>query len=502
MNGYRAWEQEFTGKVKCIYIDPPYNTGTAFEHYDDGVEHSVWLSLMRERLEILWRLLGRDGSIWISIDDREMAYLKVLMDEVCGRKCFVACNVWQKRYSRDNNSAIGDVHEYVLVYAPNPEEFKKTRNLVELDEKSRKPYTDPDNDPNGRWQSISFTGEGYRPNQMYEIVAPNGSKHVPPEGRHWATLESEFKRMLAAGRFWFGKTGNGVPRVKRYLTEVAGLVPWTWWPHTDVGHTDESKKESHALFGKQNAFPTPKPERLLFRILHIATGPGDIVLDSFAGSGSTGAVAHKMGRRWIMVELGEHCDTHIVPRLTSVIESEDLGGITETCGWKGGGGFRYYHLGPSMLEKDDFDNWIISKEFNSTMLAEAMCKLQGFTYAPSDEHFWMHGHSTEADFIYVTTQFMTKEMLTKISDEVGDNRSLLVCCSAFRVKPDAFPNLTLKKIPKAVLRKCEWGQDDYSLEIKNLPKAPDFDSQPEDDPQPKPTRRQRRKSSPDQQTLF
>jgi len=201
-----------------------------------------------------------------------------------------------------------------------------------------------------------------------------------------------------------------------------------------------------------------------------------------------------------MVELGDHCHTHIIPRIRKVIDGDDSGGITEATTWKGGGGFRYYSLGPSMLEKDDFDNWIISKEFNPAMLAEAMCKLQGFTCAPSDEHFWMHGHSTETDFIYVTTQFMTKEVLTKISDEVGD-RSLLVCCSAFRVKPDAFHNLTLKKIPKAILNKCEWGRDDYSLEIENLPKAPDFDSPPDDDP-PKPTRRKRRRSSTDQQTMF
>jgi adenine-specific DNA-methyltransferase len=477
----KALEQEFTGKVKCIYIDPPYNTGSAFEHYDDGLEHSLWLTLLRERLEVLWKLLTQDGSIWISIDDREMAYLKVMLDEVFGRAKFIACNVWQKRYSRDNNSAIGDVHEYVLTYAPDPELFKSSRNLVELDAKSQKPYSNPDDDPNGPWQSISFTGEGFRPNQMYEIVAPNGNVHVPPEGRHWATLEPQCKEMIAEGRFWFGKDGNGVPRVKRYLSEVNGLVPWTWWPHEDVGHTGESKTEIHKLFGKLNSFPTPKPERLLKRIIGIASKPGDRVLDSFAGSGTTGAVAHKMGRRWIMIELGEHCHTHIIPRLKKVIDGTDPGGVTESCNWKGGGGFRYYSLAPSLLKEDAFGNWVISKEFNPAMLAEAVCKLEGFHYAPSGEYYWQHGHSTESDYIFVTTQTLSREQLQKLNDEVGPNRSLLVCCGAYRTKKlDDFSQLTVKKIPKAVLQKCEWGKDDYSLEIKALPDPRPTESTPVD----------------------
>ncbi len=264
----------------------------------------------------------------------------------------------------------------------------------------------------------------------------------------------------------------------RYLSEVEGLVPWTWWPHEEVGHNDEAKKEIHALFGKTDAFGTPKPERLLQRIIHIAANPGDIVLDSFAGSGTTGAVAHKMGRRWIMVELGEHCHTHIIPRLKKVIDGEDTGGITEAVDWKGGGGFRYYRLGPSLIVEDEWGNPVINPEFNAAMLAEAMCKLEGFVFDPNAEAYWQQGQSSEADFIYVTTQTMTKEMLTKLSDEVGPNRSLLICCSAFRCKVDQFENLTVKKIPKAVLKKCEWGHDDYSLEIKNLPAPPPAETSP------------------------
>lgn len=219
-------------------------------------------------------------------------------------------------------------------------------------------------------------------------------------------------------------------------------------------------------------FATPKPEQLLERILTIATNPGDLILDSFAGSGTTGAVAHKMGRRWIMVELGEHCHTHIIPRLQKVIDGEDKGGITESVNWKGGGGFRYYRLAPSLLEKDKWGNFVINKEFNAAMLAEALCKLAGFTYAPSDTIYWQHGHSTERDYIYVTTQTLTPEQLQQLSDEVGDSCSLLVLCLAFRGNAERFPNLTIKKIPKQVLTRCEWGHDDYSLKIENLPKAP------------------------------
>ena len=467
----KALEAEFTGKIKCIYIDPPYNTGSAFEHYDDGIEHSLWLSLMRDRLEILRRLLTQDGSIWISIDDTEMPYLRVLLDEVFGRNCFVASNVWQKRYSRENREAIGDVHEYVLVYAIDTDTFKKTRNRISIDEKSAAVYKNPNDDPMGRWRGIPMTAQGWRPNQMYPITTPSGVVHLPPEGRCWSTTEDKYKALLAEGRIWFGKSGDGQPNTIRYLSEVTGMVPWTWWPHDECGHTDEAKKEIHSLFGKSDAFDTPKPERLITRVIEIATNPGDWVLDSFAGSGTTGAVAHKMSRRWIMVELGEHCHTHIIPRLKKVIDGEDPGGVTEAADWKGGGGFRYYHLAPSLLEKDSFSNWVISKQFNAAMLAEAICKLEGFQYAPSETTYWQHGYSTETDFIYVTTQTLTREQLARLSEEVGQ-RSLLVMCSAFRARNlEAFPNLTIKKIPKTVLTRCEWGKDDYSLEIKNLPAA-------------------------------
>lgn len=236
--------------------------------------------------------------------------------------------------------------------------------------------------------------------------------------------------------------------------------------------TMKQKKEMRELFGGENLFATPKPERLLKRVLQISSEPGDLVLDSFAGSGTTGAVAHKMGRRWIMVELGDHCHTHIVPRLKRVIDGEDPGGVTESVNWKGGGGFRYYRLAPSLMEKDAFGQWIINPKYNAPMLAEAVCKLMGYTYEPSDRYYWMHGRSSERDFIYVTTASLTHAQLRAISEEVGEERSLLICCKAFRGNVEALENLTVRKIPQAVLHKCEWSKDDYSLRVENLPGAP------------------------------
>lgn len=344
----------YAGQVKCIFIDPPYNTKSAFEQYDDNLEHSQWLSMMYPRLVLLRDLLAEDGSIWITIDDNEGHYLKVLMDEVFGRKNFIATNVWQKRYSRENRESIGDVHDYMLVYARSPERFKATRNLLPLDEEQAKIYKNPNNpkerDPKKRWRGLPMTAQGFRPNQMYTITAPNGKKHVPPEGRCWSMVESGFQQLLADGRIYWGKDGNAQPSVIRFLSEVPGFVPWTWWPHEDAGHTDEAKKECNVLFGADISFGTPKPERLIQRVMQIATNPGDLVLDSFLGSGTTAAVAHKMGRRYIGIEMGDHAQTHCVPRLLKVIEGEQ-GGISTTAGWNGGGGFSFYTLGPAAFDE-------------------------------------------------------------------------------------------------------------------------------------------------------
>ena len=470
----KALEAEFAGKVKCVFIDPPYNTGSAFTHYDDGVEHSIWLSLMRDRLEIIRRLLSDDGSLWITIDDNEAHYLKVMCDEVFGRPNFLCDIAWEKRYSPPPDTKdFGYVHDHIFCYRKSAN-FR--RNLLPLTDDQTGRYKNPDNDPRGPWKAMDYTcrySAEERPNLFYPIRQPNTGEEIwPKRTRVWAMSREVHETKEREGRIWWGAKGtNSVPALKNFFSEInQGMMPMSLWKHTLAGHNQDAMKEMMALFG-DDVFSTPKPEQLIQTALHIATNPGDLVLDSFAGSGTTGAVAHKMGRRWIMVELGEHCHTHIIPRLQKVIDGEDKGGISEAVNWQGGGGFRYYKLAPSLLRQDAYGQWVINKEYNAEMLAQALCKLEGFTYAPSDAHYWMHGHSTERDFIYVTTANLNHEQLQQLSDEVGAERSLLVLCTAFRGRGD-YPNLTVKKIPKQVLSRCEWGHDDYSLQVENLPQAP------------------------------
>jgi adenine-specific DNA-methyltransferase len=473
----KALEAELTGKVKCVFIDPPYNTGSAFEHYDDGLEHSIWLGLMRDRLEIIRRLLSEDGSLWITIDDNEAHYLKVLGDEVFGRRNYIASAIWQKVLSVKNSARHFSVdHDYVLVFAKDATLWSPNR--VTASSKQRAAYKNPDNDPRGPWQSVSLSARNYYSRGTYAVTTPAGRIiEGPPPGRYWAISPESLEELNQDGRVWWGKNGSGVPRRKVYLSEMGELnkVPQTLWTFDEVGHTQEAKKEAVA-FNAVDVFATPKPERLLHRILQISTNPGDLVLDSFAGSGTTGAVAHKMGRRWIMVELGEHCHTHIIPRLRKVIDAEDRGGISKAVNWNGGGGFRYYRLAPSLIVSDRWGNPVINPEYNAAQLAEALAKLEGFNYAPSETHWWQHGHSSERDFICVTTQNLSAEQLQALSDEVGSERSLLVCGTAFHgvtaaKAAERWPNLTLKKIPKMVLARCHWGRDDYSLNVTNLPMA-------------------------------
>lgn len=522
----KALEQQFTGKVKCIYIDPPYNTGTAFTHYDDGLEHSIWLGLMRERLELLCKLLAKDGSIWISIDDREEAYLKVMCDELFGRDCFVSNIAWQRTYSTRNDAkGIVNEVEHILVYSHEPGwQPNKLPRTAEMDDK----YKNPDNDFEGAWTSgdaFAADGAGHQ-GMVYAIQNPfDGEMLYPYASAHWRygqeemlsvmsgwaeyelreiddaakraeicgvgvdevrkgvkaivlskSLEESKKSaelVLARGqwpKFYFTKNGKGGIRRKTYLSNVGGVPPTNLWEYKDVGHTDEAKKEILALFKGKAPFDTPKPERLIKRVLEVATKEGDLVLDSFLGSGTTAAVAHKMGRRWIGVELGNHCYTNCQPRMKMVIDGEDAGGITKSVGWKGGGGYRFYELAPTLITKDKWGQEVINKEYNPAMLAEAVCKLEGYTYAPSDTEYFIHGHSTERSFIYVTTNFIRKAELDDISEQVGTKRSLLICCKGFEKGAES-GNVRLKKIPEAVLKKCEWGHDDYSLNVANLPMA-------------------------------
>lgn len=340
----------YAGQVKCIYIDPPYNTGAAFEHYDDNLENSIWLGTIWPRLELLRDLLSDDGSLWVNIDDRQGHYLKVVLDEIFGRSRFVANVVWQKRTSRENRKAIGSAHDHILVYAPaGAQEWKKYRNLLPDTDRG---YANPDADPKGPWRSIPFSAQGFRANQMYKITTPSGDVLDPPKGRCWGATEPEFIRIRdVEKRVYFPKNGRGRPRIKKYQFEESGLAPMTWWTAASFGDNQQAKKEILELFNDEDAFDTPKPEKLIERIFHIATKPGDLVLDSFLGSGTSMAVAMKIERRSIGIEMGEHAATYCVPRLHKVIEGEQ-GGISQAVGWKGGGGFRFYRLGPPVFDEE------------------------------------------------------------------------------------------------------------------------------------------------------
>lgn len=351
LDALKALLPYYAGRVKCVYIDPPYNTKSAFEHYDDNLEHSQWLAMMYPRLVLLREFLAEDGSIWLSIDDHEAHYLKVVCDEVFGRPQFLANIVWQKRYSPDSRVALSDAHEHILCYTVNSIAFKSNRNLLPLTELQTKQFRNPDNDVRGPWKADNFTAAGYRPNQQYDIVLPSGRSVAPPAGRCWRVTQDGFDRFTADKRMYYGPSGDSMPSLKRFLREMPGMIPWSWWTHQEVGHSQEGKKENYELFGADDAFSTPKPERLIERILHIATNPGDLVLDSFLGSGTTAAVAHKMGRRYIGIEMGEHAITHCAPRLQKVIAGEQ-GGVSQAVGWQGGGGFRFYRLGPPIFDAE------------------------------------------------------------------------------------------------------------------------------------------------------
>lgn len=499
----KALEQEFAGQVKCVYIDPPYNTGNAFEHYDDEREHSIWLSLIRDRIQLLRRLLVNDGFFCCHIDDSEGAYLKVLLDELFGRENYLTTLFIKVRYPKKTlkqdmafHKEIEQIHIYRKAYGAKP-----NLNISDMSYDKFKFYIKEN--ALGRYIFLGGKEVTIFNSDEYAITEGNGSENGLKE--IWATgtildgnSSGRFFRDYLAGRFNIDGRGalykvKGIGDDKfdyRYFTgpRKASATKGKYYQGVPKGQLDNPNQKRELpienffdlaasfgncrLEGGVEFRSGKKPERLLEIILKHFSNPGDLILDSFAGSGTTGAVAHKMGRRWIMIELGEHCHTHIIPRLKKVIDGEDKGGITESVGWKGGGGFRYFRIAPSLLEKDKWGNWVINKEYNAAMLAEAVCKLEGFAYAPSDSVYWMHGKSTESDFIYVTTQSLSHDQLALLSDEVGQNRTLLIMCSAFDAKASAFPNLTIKKIPNAVLFRCEWGHDDYSLQVENLPSAP------------------------------
>lgn len=495
----KALENDYRGKVKCIYIDPPFNTGAAFEHYDDGLEHSIWLGLMRDRLEVLQLLLALDGVIIVHIDDNEFAYLKVLMDEVFGRKNFV------------NSIVVQDSHPSGLKLSAKDKKIIKTKSLMLVYKKSDSLRINPIYKSRDDWDThfntyLDINSELLTKRKLAEVLKEQkiigekdntssrllmnqsarkfcfdnrdcifqSTKELPDYART-ESLRKEgqvIEYLASSGERQFAFNGRRLSPLSKSIQDVSvsdipredfAKLLCDFWDDVDFNN---SQNEGGIKFPNAK-----KPEFLIARILKMFSNFGDLVLDSFGGSGTTAAVAHKMGRRWITIEIGDHAQTHIVPRLKRVIDGDDKSGVTEPTGWKGGGGYRFYRLAPSLLEKDKYHRLVISKKYNPAMLSEAMCKLMGFTYAPSDDEYWNHGYAHDQSHIYVTTNRLTFDYLNKLSHDVGPSRSLLVCCKAFEGQVERLDNLTVTKIPQAVLDQCEWGKDDYSLNVKNLPMA-------------------------------
>lgn len=477
----KALEAKYAGQVKCIYIDPPYNTGYAFEHYDDNLEHSQWLNLMRPRLEILRNLLADDGSIWISIDDDEQAYLKVLCDEVFGRKNFVANVIWIKKFSPQNDAKwLSDSHDFLIVIAKNKDIWRP--KLLPRNPAMDSRYKNPDNDYRGPWTSSDFTARTYSASTDYPITTPSGRIVTPTQSRSWISSKEEFDRLNKDNRIWFGISGNNVPRKKTFLSEVqTGVVPMTTWNYEEVGSNQDAKKEVKAL-DPNDPFATPKPERLIERVLTIASNLGDLVLDSFLGSGTTAAVAHKMGRRWIGIEMGDHAYTHCKVRMDKVIDGTDTGGITKAVNWKGGGGYRFYELAQSLINIDAFGEAVINTDYSADMLAAAMALHEGFTYQPDGTNFWKQAVGNEKSYLFTTTKHLTAAYMDSIKSTMEEDEYLVIACRSFDAGLDKSSNhITIKKIPQMLLDRCEFGKADYALNIVHPPVLEDEEETEADD---------------------
>lgn len=471
----KALEQEFAGRVKCIYIDPPYNTGSAFEHYDDNLEHSIWLGLMYSRLLLLSRLLSQDGSIWINLDDTEAHYCKVLCDEIFGRENFLADVIWEKADSpKMDAKTFSSRHDHILVYSKSIENVLINR----IEDETIPPHYNK-TDENGKAYYLkplrAMGVDGFRekrPALFFPIIAPDGQQVLPKNqdgsDSRWRWSAKKVEREKERLEWVQGRNGWSL-YFRIYHDDSKGTPPETIWKCDDVGSNRTSKKENKDLFGS-NIFDTPKPEGLIRRVIHVSTQPGDLVLDSFLGSGTTAAVAHKMGRRYIGIELGNHCYTHCLPRLQKVVDGEQ-GGISKIVEWKGGGGFRFYELAPTLIIKDSHGNPIFSEKYNPTMLAAAVAKLNGFTYAPNAETYWKQGKSQDNSYIFVTTQYLTVAMLDDIDRDISDFESLMICAPAFDIGlGKRYGNINVRKIPQSVLSKCEFGVENYNLNIVNPPK--------------------------------
>jgi adenine-specific DNA-methyltransferase len=447
----KALAQDFQNKIKLIFIDPPYNTGNAFAHYDDGMEHSIWLGMMKVRIEALYKLLASDGSLWISIDDDESHYLKVLCDEVFGRQNFVANVIWEKKYSPQNDAKwLSDSHDHVLVYAKNKESWRPY--LLPRTESMDAKYQNPDNDTRGVWKPSDLSVKTYSPNTDYPITTPSGRIVNPPKGRCWSVSQENFKSLVEENRIWFGKTGNNIPSFKRFLTEVQeGSVSKTVWFRSEVGDNQEAKQEIKA-FNDSDVFATPKPERLLDRIIELGSKEGDWVLDSFAGSGTTGAVAHKKNRKWIMVEIGEHAETHIIPRMKAVVDGADQGGISKIVGWNGGSGFKYFELGESLFVRDDdLRLTVINPKMYNGALIRAVLKIEKFELLHPDNG--LHGISGTT-IAHVTEQYLSQAYVDTLLNEVGERaRFVVVYAKTISSKLKLPENVEVRRSPDVLLKK-------------------------------------------------
>ena len=477
LDALKALLPRYEGRVKCIYIDPPYNTGNEGWVYNDNVNdpkikkwlgevvgkegedltrHDKWLCMMYPRLKLLWKLLEpSNGVIFISIDENEFANLKLLCNEIFGANHFIISIAWQKRYSRENRGAIGDSHEYILVYATNPEVFKNTRNYLPLTDKQLKAYSNPDNDPRGPWQSVSLLAQGYRPNQMYEIVAPNGRIHTPPDGNCWKIIRSEYEKALADNRITFGNSGDGVPRRKQFLREAKGLVPWSWWPFEEVGHTDEAKKEIKAILGDITAFDTPKPVRLLERILQIASDPDSIILDSFAGSGTTAHAVLNMNkadggnRKFILVEMMDYADSITAERVKRVIRGygEGKSAVEGT-----GGSFSYYELGEPLLIGENLNEAVAPEKIREYIWF--METKRPYTPAAGDNPYYLGKHNDTGYYFYYEPQRITVldyDFLATVTEKAGGTVIYADRCSIDDDKLSQM-GIVFKKIPRDISR--------------------------------------------------
>lgn len=477
----KALESKYAEQVKCIYIDPPYNTGSAFEHYDDNLEHSTWLSLMKPRLEILRNLLCDDGSIWISIDADESHYLKVLCDEVFGRKNFIDEVVWQRSFAPINlKKTISRAHDYIIVYSKNYTS-KYELNKLQRTQTTNTRYKNLDNDSRGPWTSSDLSVGPAVESNIYEIVTPSGRRVLPTKGRSWVLSKQRFEEFVYDNRIWFGKNGNNVPRVKRFLSEVKdGIVPMSIWSRDEVGDSQEGKREVKAI-NSESIFATPKQERLIERVLTLGSNEGDLVLDSFLGSGTTCAVAHKMNRRYIGIEMGEHAYTHCKVRLDKVIDGSDQGGISKSVNWKGGGAYKFYELAPTLINKDDFGEYVINKEYDADMLASAVALHEGFSYEPDNTIFWKQSKGNENSYLFVTTRHLTSAYIDSIESTMEDGEYLIIACKSFESGIDKlYSNITIKKIPQMLLSRCEFDKENYNLNIINPP-VYDYEEELEDE---------------------